>query len=201
MSGQAVRQDIREEDLLRAQWYSLLARLLSAPPDRAALDLAGSLEGDESDLGRGVKTLAAVARRTTPEAAEEEFFNLFIGVGEGEFLPYGSFYLTGFLNEKPLARLRSDMAALGIARAEAVKEPEDHIATLCEMMAGLITGAYGGPVDLAAQQGFFATHIGCWAPRFFEDLQAAESAAFYMPVGTIGGVFMAVESRAFEMAA
>ncbi len=201
MSGEAVRQGIREEDLLRAQWYSLLARLLSAPPDRAALDLVGSLEGDESDLGRGIKTLAAVARRTTPEAAEEEFFNLFIGVGEGEFFPYGSYYLTGFLNEKPLARLRRDMAALGIARAEAVKEPEDHIAALCEMMAGLITGAFGGPVDLATQQEFFATHIGCWAPRFFEDLQAAESAAFYMPVGTIGGVFMTVESRAFEMAA
>lgn len=100
-----------------------------------------------------------------------------------------------------MARLRDDMAELGIARADDVKEPEDHIASLCEMMAGQITGAFGIPLDLARQRRFFAAHIGCWAPRFFADLQATESAAFYMPVGAIGGIFMAIESQAFEMAA
>ena len=116
-------------------------------------------------------------------------------------LPFCSYYLTGFLNEKPLAALRMDMDELGIGRAEGVKDPEDQIASLCEMMAGLITGAFGEPVGLDRQRAFFDKHIGCWAPRFFEDLQAAESAAFYMPVGLIGSVFMTVENQAFEMAA
>src|SRR3546814_1226921 len=92
------------------------------------------------------------------------------------------------------------MAGLRIARADDVKEPEDHIAALCEMMAGLITGSFGAPADLAEQRHFFDTHIGCWAPRFFEDLQAAQSAVLYMPVGTIGRLFLAVEAEAFDMA-
>ena len=90
-------------------------------------------------------------------------------------LPFCSYYLTGFLNEKPLAALRMDMDELGIGRAEGVKDPEDQIASLCEMMAGMITGAFGEPVGLDRQRAFFDKHIGCWAPRFFKDLQAAES--------------------------
>ena len=193
--------NVTEEDHLRAQWYGLLARLLSAPPDEALLTTVRGLEGDDSELGQCIRTLAAAARATTGGAVEEEYFNLFIGVGRSELLPFASYYLTGFLNEKPLARLRGDMADLSIERADDVKEPEDHIASLCEMMAGLITGAFGAPVDLPRQQRFFATHIASWAPRFFADLQAAESAAFYMPVGAIGSAFMAIESQAFEMAA
>ncbi|MFQ5773290.1 MAG: molecular chaperone [Kiloniellaceae bacterium] len=193
--------DIAEEDRLRAHWYALVARLLSAPPEEATLAFVRGLRGDETELGRGVQALAAAARGATPGTAEEEYFDLFIGVGQGELLPFASYYLTGFLNEKPLARLRGDMAELGITRADEVKEPEDHIASLCEMMAGMITGAFGAPVDLARQQQFFDRHVGCWAPRFFEDLEAARSAALYMPVGTIGRRFMAIETQAFEMAA
>lgn len=193
--------DIAEEDRLRADWYVLLARLLSAAPDDEVLALLRGLKGDETELGRGIDALSNAARATDKVAVQDEYFTLFVGVGQGELLPYASYYLTGFLNEKPLARLRDDMAALGIARAGDVKEPEDHIASLCEMMAGMITGAFGAPVDLAEQQRFFIRHIGCWAPRFFEDLEAARSAALYMPVGTIGRVFMAIESQAFEMAA
>lgn len=193
--------DISDEDHLRAQWYGLLARLLSTPPDQALLTTVRGLEGDDSDLGRSIRTLAAAARATSAEAVRDEHFNLFIGVGRGELLPFASYYLTGFLNEKPLARLRADMAELGIARADDVTEPEDHIASLCEMMAGLITGAFGKPVDLARQRQFFAVHVASWAPRFFADLQAAESAAFYMPVGAIGSIFLSIESQAFEMAA
>ncbi len=192
---------ISDEDHLRAQWYGLLARLLSAPPDQALLATARALPGDDSDLGRVIRTLAAAARATTVEAVREEHFNLFTGVGRGELLPFASYYLTGFLNEKPLARLRTEMADLGIARADDVKEPEDHISSLCEMMAGLITGAFGAPVDLARQRQFFATHVASWAPRFFADLQAAKMAVFYMPVGAIGNVFISIESQAFEMAA
>ena len=201
MADEVARVDIAEEDRLRAQWYALLAQFLSAAPDAATLELARALTGDETDLGQGVTALAAAAKGVTVAGLEEEYFNLFIGVGQGELLPFGSYYLTGFLNEKPLAALRLDMDELSIGRVEDVKEPEDHIASLCEMMAGMITGAFGEPGGLDRQRAFFDKHIGCWAPRFFEDLQAAESAAFYMPIGLIGSVFMAVESQAFEMAA
>jgi TorA maturation chaperone TorD len=194
-------QQTAEEDRLRASWYSLLARLLAAPADDEVLAVLRGLGDDDTELGAALRALRAAAGATSPGTLDQEFFDLFVGVGQGELVPYGSYYLTGFLHEKPLARLREDMAALGIARSEGVSESEDHIAALCDMMAGLITGAFGAPADLATQRKFFDDHIGCWAPRFFENLEAASSAAFYMPVGTLGRLFMAVESQAFEMAA
>lgn len=201
MSSMAAQQQISEEDQLRAGWYALLAQLLSREPSEQLLTMLRGLEGDDSDLGKGIRALAAAARGTTVETAKQEYFDLFIGIGQGELLPYASYYLTGFLHEKPLGRLRGDMARLQIARADDVTEPEDHIAALCEMMSGLITGSFGAPVDLAEQRDFFDTHIGCWAPRFFEDLQAAKAAVLYMPVGTIGRQFLAIETQAFDMAA
>jgi len=202
LSGTDADLEVAEEDLLRANLYGLLGTLLARPPEQPMLDSVKALGGDDSELGQAIRALAAAARATTPESLKEEYFNLFIGIGQGELVPYGSYYLTGFLHEKPLARLRGDMSRLGIARAEGVKEPEDHIAALCEMMSGLITGAFGdGPAALDEQQTFFEQHIGCWAPRFFEDLEAAKAAAFYMPVGTIGRLFMAIETEAFDMAA
>lgn len=201
MGSMAAQAEISDEDRLRAGWYALLAQLLSREPSEQLLQTLRGLEGDDSELGKGIRALAAAARGTTVESAGREFFDLFIGIGQGELLPYASYYLTGFLNEKPLARLRADMARLRIARADEVKEPEDHIAALCEMMSGLITGSFGAPADLAEQRRFFDTHIGCWAPRFFEDLQGAQSAVLYMPVGTIGRLFMAIEVQAFDMAA
>ena len=201
MGSMAASAPISEEDRLRAGWYALLAQLLSREPSNELLQMLRGLEGDDSELGKGIRALAAAARGTSAESARQEYFDLFIGVGQGELLPYGSYYLTGFLNEKPLARLRGDMARLRIARADDVKEPEDHIAALCEMMSGLITGGFGAPADLAEQRAFFDSHIGCWAPRFFEDLQGAPSAVLYMPVGTMGRLFMAIEVQAFDMAA
>ena len=201
MTDEVTQIEITDEDRLRAQWYALLAQFLSAPPDAATLDLARALTGDDTDLGQGVAALAAAAKGATLAGLEQEYFDLFTGVGRGELLPFGSYYLTGFLNEKPLAALRQDMDELGIGRADDVKEPEDHIASLCEMMAGMITGVFGEPVSLDRQRAFFDKNIGCWAPRFFEDLQGAEAAVLYMPIGSIGSVFMTVESQAFEMAA
>jgi TorA maturation chaperone TorD len=139
--------------------------------------------------------------RALDKTLEQEYFDLFVGVGRGELLPYGSYYLAGFLYEKPLARLRGDMRRLGIARAEGVHEPEDHIAALMEMMSGLITGAFGQPAELATQRQFFAAHIGSWAPRFFEDLESAEAADFYRSVGRVARQFVAIEAEAFEMTA
>ncbi|SMF23851.1 chaperone TorD involved in molybdoenzyme TorA maturation [Tistlia consotensis] len=201
MAEDAIAVDLTEEDALRVQWYALLAKLLGAPADRETLSALGGLKGTEGELGQAVSALAAAARASDPKTVEQEYFELFVGVGHGELVPFASYYLTGFLHEKPLARLRGDMRLLGIAREESVKEPEDHIAALCEMMAGLISGSFGRPADLAEQRRFFDTHVGCWAPRFFEDLQAARAARFYMPVGTIGRLFLAIESQAFEMAA
>lgn len=195
------KPDIAEEDLLRANIYSLLARLLVRPPGAATLTMVAELEGDQTEMGRALSTLAATASGSMPEAVEEEYQALFIGVLGSEINPYGSFYQTGFLFDQPLANLRIDMGKLGIARAQDVVEPEDHIAALCEMMCGLITGAFGEPADLAAQQKFFDSHIAPWAQHFFEDLEQAQLAAFYMPVGTVGKLFVEIESQAFQMAA
>jgi hypothetical protein len=127
---------ILAEDRLRADQYQLFARFLAAPAEPGLLQLASGFTGDDTEYGRALGELADRAGRTTPKAASREYHDLFIGIGRGELVPYASYYLSGFLNEKPLARLRGDMARLGIARAETVKEPEDHIAALCEMMAG-----------------------------------------------------------------
>lgn len=194
--------EINEEDRLRAQMYRLLAGLLVRQPDRATLDRVAALGGDGgSQLGRALEALGRVAATSDPAVVDDEFHDLFIGVGRGELMPYGSYYLTGFVYEKPLARLREDMARLAIARADDVREPEDNIASLCEMMAGLIEGDFGTPADLATQRKFFDAHIGPWAGQFFADLEAANAARFYMPVGTVGRIFMEIEATAFEMAA
>ena len=192
---------IAEEETLRAELYALLGWLLKAPPSAEDLQRAAAFEGDDSELGRAIRVLAAAARAAQPEAVEDEYYTLFIGVSDGELTPYASYYLTGFTYEKPLGKLRIEMKKLGIAKSDDVPEPEDHIAALCEMMAGLITGAFGEPADLATQQRFFDTHIAPWARKFFEDLEAAGSAALYMPVGTIGKLFMDIETQAFQMAA
>ena len=198
--GEAKRVlDISEEDILRANVYRLLAHVLRAGPTRADLDTFAGMSGDDTPIGKAVSALARVAAGTTPEDASREFHDLFIGVGRGELVPYGSYYLTGFLNEKPLARLRSDMARLGIARRDEVSEPEDNIAALCEMMAGLIVGDFGDGADLAEQKRFFNAHVGSWAKVFFTDLEGARASVFYACIGQLGAAFMDVEEQAFEM--
>lgn len=188
-----------EEDVTRARIYGLLAGLLAAPPDAATLKNLAALEGDDSQLGQALGALARLAGDTNAGEVAREYHDLFIGVGRGELLPYASYYLTGFLNEKPLAKLRGRMAELGIERDPSVKEPEDHVAALSDMMAGLITGAFDDPVDLAGQKRFFNDHIGAWAPHFFRDLEAAATSRFYAPVGALGRAFLEIEAAAFDM--
>jgi TorA maturation chaperone TorD len=188
-----------EEERLRADLYGLLARLLARPADARDLELVAGLAGDASDLGEGITALSKVAAKTTADSAEREYNALFIGLGRGELLPYGSFYLTGFLNEKPLALLRGHLEKLGITRNADVKEPEDHIATLCEIMAGLITGDLGDSMTIADQEAFFNTHLAPWAEHFFTDLEGAEGSFFYAPLGKIGRAFMRIEFEAFRM--
>jgi len=112
-------------------------------------------------------------------------------------LPYGSYYQTGFLHERPLARLRADLAELAVERVDGLCEPEDHAGILCEIMAGLIAGEFAVPVE--RQQYFFDRHLAPWIRRFFADLEAAKVADFYRPVGVIGRVFSEIETQAFAL--
>ena len=194
-------QLVSEEDRLRADFYNFLGLLLAGPPDQMVLDQTAGLSGDDTDLGQAITALARVAKVTKPAAAEREFNALFIGLGRGELLPYASYYLTGFLNEKPLAQLRSDMAARGITRAANVYEPEDNIASLMEMMAGMIVGRFGEPASLDQQKTFWNKHIGPWAAHFYSDLEAAKNSVLYASVGTAGRVFMEIEREGFRMMA
>jgi TorA maturation chaperone TorD len=186
-----------DADDARAQEYALLATLLGCAPDAALLHRIAGLRGDATPLGLAHAALAAAAGAADAEAVAREYFELFIGTGRGELLPYASFYLTGFLNERPLARLRADLAALGIKRAAETSEPEDHAAILCEIMAGLIGGELRAPLE--QQRQFHGKHLGPWIGRFFADLEAAQAARFYRPVGAIGRLFIAIETEAFAL--
>ena len=199
MNATATDIEINEEDRLRADMYNFLGLLLSKPPSKDTLDKTKALSGDESPMGEAINAMARVAKATSAKAVESEFLALFIGIGRGELLPYTSFYLTGFLNEKPLALLRKDMAGLRISRAPNVYEPEDNIASLLEMMGGMITGRFGEVTPLDQQAAFFNKHIGSWAEHFFTDLEAAKSSVFYAPVGSAGKAFMEIEREAFRM--
>jgi TorA maturation chaperone TorD len=196
LAGSTVETSVDSE---RARLFALLGRLLGGAPDAALLALLRLLRPVDGELGEGYAALSAAAAATAPEAAEREYFDLFIGVGRGEILPYASYYLTGFLHERPLADLRGDLARLGIERAEGVAEPEDHIAFLCETYAGLIAGAFApGPEETAP---FFARHIRPWAARFFADLEKAQAASFYRAVGRLGRIAVELEAAAADLPA
>lgn len=189
-----------ETERLRANVYALLARFLARPPDSATLAEAAGWSGDDTEFGKAVSRLAKSAAGADPESARDEYEALFIGVGRGELLPYGSYYLTGFLNEKPLARVRQSLRELGVERDPAVKDPEDHIAALLDVMVGLILGTFAGGSDLTAQKRFFDDHIAPWADYFFKDLEGAKTADLFKAVGSVGRAFLAIEKAAFEMA-
>jgi len=186
-------------DVARAQQYALLGVLLARAPSVELLARIATVRGDASPLGVAHAALAEAAASANIELIEREFFNLFIGIGRGELLPYASYYLTGFLNERPLARVRADLERLGIERGAGQVEPEDHAAVLCEVMAGLADGRFNTPVG--ADGDFFENHLAPWMGRFFADLENAQAADFYRWVGTVGRLFIAVESEAFTLAA
>ena len=187
------------DDTAITRWreYALLSALLGRPPDEALLKRLARLESDGTPLGLAHKALAEAAAEKDVAAIAREYFDLFIGVGRGELLPYGSYYLTGFLHERPLARLRGDLADLGIERVEGQCEPEDHAAILCEVMAGLIAGEFAVPVG--RQRYFFDRHLASWMAQFYGDLEAAKAADFYRPVGAIGRLFIEIETQAFAL--
>ena len=197
--GEDMAGDIDAIDAARAEEYALLASLLLRAPDAALLHGLAALRGDATPLGVAHVGLAEAAADTSAERVEREYFELFIGLGRGEVLPYGSYYLTGFLHERPLARLRDDLNRMGIARAEGVVEPEDHAGILCEIMSGLASGRL--PAPAGSDQIIFKNHMAPWLGRFFTDLESAQGAVFYRRLGTLGRVFMEIEAEAFELPA
>nr|WP_305971151.1 MULTISPECIES: molecular chaperone TorD family protein [unclassified Mameliella] len=199
MTNTAETRQIAEEDRLRADLYNFLGLLLAGPPDEMLLAQTAGLSGDATEMGQAIGTLAKLAKVTKPKTATSEYNKLFIGLGRGELLPYASYYLTGFLNEKPLALLRQDMVRQGLERADNVFEPEDNIASLMEMMGAMIVGRFGPPASLDAQRQFFNKHIGPWAGHFYADLEGAKNSVFYAPVGTVGRLFMEIEAEGFRM--
>jgi len=197
--NQSAETLIEDVEYQRAEIYSLMGRLLAGPPPQETLQQLGAMTGEAGAFGEAIAALATAARQTDPHAVDEEYHQLFIGLGRGELVPFASYYLTGFLHEKPLARLRNDLRALGIERDPAVKEPEDHVVALMQVMAGLILGRFGTPGGLAQQQRFFDDHLAPWARHFFRDLETAEAARFYRPVGRLGSLLMEIEGAAFVM--
>jgi TorA maturation chaperone TorD len=191
--------EVDESDTARAQEYSLLARLLTRAPDAATLGRLAKLRCGATALGLAHSALARAAEKARAETIEREFFNIFVGLGRGELLPYASYYLTGFLNERPLARLRDDLRALGIERVETQTEPEDHAAVLCEIMAGLTGGQFAISPD--EQQQFFEKHVAPWMGRFFTDLESVEGGEFYRHAGAVGRLFLEIEKEAFALPA
>lgn len=188
---------INAEQQQRAGAWALIGRLLRAAPDEAMLQQLKNMDdsADDGELGLSMSMLALAAQQTTATSADDEFHALFVGLGRGELVPYGSWYLTGYLMEKPLSLLRDDLEALGYQRDASVKEPEDHAAALAEVMSLLISDG----ADLKTQERFFATHVSSWIGRFFTDLSQAESAIFYRAAGRFGLAYIAFENQYLNM--
>ncbi len=197
--AQETATELDETDAARAREYALLAALLMRAPNAEIMSRLAGLRGDATPFGVAHIDLADAANRADVAKVEREFFNLFIGVGRSELLPYASYYLTGFLHDRPLARLREDLAMVSVERREGQAEPEDHAGILCEIMAGLIDGRL--PAPAGSDQKIFAKHMRPWIGRFFADLERSESADFYRRVGTLGRVFIEIETEAFSLAA
>lgn len=189
------------EETARADLYGLLATLLYAPPPQSLLDTIGNAEvqGD-SVLGHAWTDLVTACKTAQQEAVREEYELLFIGVGKPEVMLYGSFYLSGFLMEKPLAELRSDLSMLGLQRSDGVVESEDHLASLCEVMRYLIAADDVVHANLAAQENFFNAHMRGWVLDCCNALEASNHAHLYKPVARLARVFFEVEMQAFDMA-
>ena len=192
-----------DEEIARAEVYGLLAQLYQAPPApdllanlRVAVTEAPSAGGFLEEPWRQV---VGAARAQTDAQIADEYDALFGGVGKPEVLLFGSHYLSGFLNDKPLAQLRTDLAQLGLTRDEALAETEDHIAYLCEVMRYLIAGDDGGVCHLESQRTFFAAHIQPWVLQLCDVLEQQPRARFYAVLARFTRAFVAVESQGFDM--
>jgi len=192
-----------DEETARAELYGLLALLFYAPPTPDLLTQLRVAVTDAPAAGGFLeapwRALVGLARKLDDGAIAAEYTTLFGGVGKPEVYLFGSFYLSGFLNEKPLAALRTDIAALGLARDDAMSETEDHVAYLCEVMRYLIAGDDVEVANLTRQQAFFSAHVQPWVVRLCDALQAHPQAHFYAGVAELTRAFVAVEAQGFDM--
>lgn len=190
----------RGEETARADLYGLLATLFHAPPPQALLDTIASAGAQgEGVLERAWAELVGACKGAAAESVREEYEQLFLGVGKPEVMLYGSYYLSGFLMEKPLVALRGDMARLGVERSAAVVESEDHIASLCEVMRYLIASDDALNATIATQKQFFASHMQAWVATLCGALEGQQHARFYVPVAHLARAFFEVEMQAFDM--
>ncbi len=190
---------IEEEDALRADMYSFLANLIRTEPSEELVDTLKNLSGDQSNIGKSIKLISKLSSTLHISEISDEYVNLFVGVGRGELLPFASYYLTGFLNDKPLSKLRDDMNKIGVERLKEVKEPEDHVSSLFDIMSGLITGKFGRLYSINEQSVFFEKHLNSWVDLLMTDIESSKSAVFYAPVGSLGKEFIKIEREAFRM--
>ena len=189
---------IAEEQHYRSSVYKMLAGLMRTAPDKNTLDnisVFAGIEQQEDELVLAMSMLGVSATASDAGAVDDEFHALFIGLGRGELMPYASWYLTGFLMERPLSALRDELAVLGFERSDNVHEPEDHIAALCEVMAMMIDEGF----SINQQEKFFNAHISSWQDSFYKDLSQAESSVFYRSVGRFGQAFSAFEKKYLTM--
>ncbi len=194
-----------DEETARAEVYGLLAALFYAPPSpellaqlRVAVTQApvegGLLEESWGDV-------VAAARELSDVQAADEYAKLFGGVGKPEVYLFGSHYLSGFLNEKPLVRLRTELARLGLERDEAMSETEDHFAYCCEVMRYLIAGDDVAVANLTQQKSFFGDHMQPWAMQMCDAIAAHPRAKLYAKLAEFTRVFLNVEQQGFDMLA
>jgi TorA maturation chaperone TorD len=186
-----------EYDQLRGDIYALLASLLRSAPTQDALAWLQALQpdGDDNpDMLKAWSALALTAQHSKTEAVAQEYQDLFIGVGRGELMPFGCWYLTGSLMERPLVTLREDLKHLGYERQKEVYEPEDHIAALCEVLSLMVSQDH----NYSHQYSFLQRHLFPWAFAFFTDLQTANNAYFYAPVGLLAHTFFQQEKTYFQ---
>lgn len=194
----AVMDSIAEEQHYRSSMYKTLAGLLRSAPGNDVLQqitVFSAVEQDVDDMSLAMSTLGLSAQANDAASVDDEFHALFVGLGRGELMPYASWYLTGFLMEKPLSSLRDDLAVLGFERSDEVHEPEDHIAALCEVMAMMIDENF----SIHQQAEFFMRHLSNWQEHFFSDLSQADAAVFYRSVGRLGQAFSAFEKQYLAM--
>ena len=191
------------EEIARAEVYGLLAALFIAPPSAELYEQLQVAVTEAPSAGAFLEVswseVVAASRRLAREAVAAEYTALFGGVGKPEIFLYGSWFIAGTLNEKPLVDLRSDLAALGLERPVGVLETEDHVASLCETMRYLIAGDDLGVSNLASQQRFFGAHLRPWVERLADAIAAHPQADFYRAVAGFMRDFFAVESQGFDL--
>ncbi|MBQ0918782.1 molecular chaperone TorD family protein [Hydrogenophaga aromaticivorans] len=192
-----------DEETARAEVYGLLAALFYAPPSpellaqlRVAVTEAPAAGGFLEEPWR---QFVGTVRELNDAEVVAEYNALFGGVGKPELYLFGSWYLSGFLNEKPLAALRGDLAALGLARDESMNETEDHFACVCEVMRYLIAGDDVEVANLTQQQKFFSAHVQSWAPALCEAIAAHPKARFYAALAGFTAAFISVETQGFDL--